>query len=109
MTDLNENKWITLKGTWEYFVKFLKFIQSIICGLHKIIYALIFPLYFIYGFYLMFTKQTIGEDYLFLGLIVVFGEVNDRLKQLTEQRKESSEQLLRTLESIASETLKPKN
>lgn len=41
--------------------------------------------------------------------IYCLAEISLVLKQLIEQRKESSEQLLRTLESIASETLKSKN
>jgi hypothetical protein len=80
MRNLTNNNIITLKGTWEYFVIFLKFIKSIIDGLYKIVYGLMLPAYFIYGFYLMFTKQPLGEGYLFIGLLVIYSELNEHKK-----------------------------
>jgi hypothetical protein len=38
------------------------------------------PAYFIYGFYLFLTKQPLGEGYLFLGLVVVYSELNENKK-----------------------------
>ena len=71
---------ITLKGTWECFVNFLKFIKSIIDGLWKIAEAFALPAYFVYGFYLMFTNQPIENVYLFIGLIVVYSDINNSKK-----------------------------
>jgi len=71
---------ITLKGTWECFVNFLKFIKSIIDGLYKIANGLMLSAYFIYGFYLFLTKQPLGEGYLFLGLVVIYSDLNNSKK-----------------------------
>lgn len=75
-------KAVTLKGTWECFVNFLKFIKSIIDGLFKIVEKLALPAYFIYAFYLFLTKQPISNEYLFLGLVVIYSDINDTIKKL---------------------------
>jgi len=76
------NNIITLKGTWECFINFLKFIKSIIDGLWKIAEALVLVVYFIYGFYLTITGQVISNEYLFCGLVVIYSDVNNTIKKL---------------------------
>jgi hypothetical protein len=76
MKNLINNNTITLKGTWECFINFLKFIKSIIDGLWKIAEKIVLPVYFIFGFYLLLTKQPIGDDYLFVGLVVIYSDLN---------------------------------
>jgi hypothetical protein len=73
---------ITLKGIWECFIIFLKFIKSIIDGLWKIAEALVLVVYFIYGFYLTITGQVISNEYLFCGLVVIYSDVNNTIRKI---------------------------
>jgi len=70
MRNLINNNIITLKGTWECFIIFLKFIKSIIDGLWNVAEK-----------FVLSTNQPIDYTYLFVGLIVIYSDVNNTIKK----------------------------
>jgi hypothetical protein len=71
---------ITLKGTWECFLDFLKIIWSLISAVWKFLNKIYLFVYFAFGFYLFVTKQVMGDEYLFIGLYIVYLELSNKPK-----------------------------